>query len=68
MSKIILNGQETELAEDLALLSFLQSRQVKPENLIVEWNGKILTGKDPLETFKLQDGDTLNLFSMVGGG
>ena len=29
---------------------------------------KILTGKDPLETFKLQDGDTLNLFSMVGGG
>ena len=68
MSKIILNGRETELAEDLDLLSFLQSRQVKPENLIVEWNGKILTGKDPLETFKLQDGDTLNLFSMVGGG
>ena len=28
----------------------------------------ILSGSDPLEEHILQDGDRLNLFSMVGGG
>ena len=68
MAKIVLNGKETDLAEGENLLSFLQSRKLGVKNLILEWNGKILTDKDPLENFKPQDGDTLNLFSMVGGG
>ena len=68
MTKIVLNGKETDLAEGENLLSFLQSRKLSVKNLILEWNGKILTDKDPLESFKLNDGDTLNLFSMVGGG
>jgi len=68
MAKIVLNGKETDLVEGENLLSFLQSRKLSVKNLILEWNGKILTDKDPLGKFKLQDGDTLNLFSMVGGG
>jgi len=68
MPQIILNGKETEFAEGETLRSFLRSRKPGVKNLIVEWNGKILTEKDPLETFTLKDGDTLNLFSMVGGG
>ena len=68
MPKVILNGKETKLSEGETLQSFLRSRKPGVKNLIIEWNGKILTEKDPLETFTLKDGDTLNLFSMVGGG
>ena len=68
MPKVILNGKETEFVEGENLQSFLRSRKPGVKNLILEWNGKILTEKDPLETFTLKDGDTLNLFSMVGGG
>ena len=68
MVKVILNGKETEFVEGENLQSFLRSRKPGVKNLIIEWNGKILTEKDPLETFTLKDGDTLNLFSMVGGG
>ncbi len=68
MPKVILNEKETEFVEGENLQSFLRSRKPGVKNLIIEWNGKILTEKDPLETFTLKDGDTLNLFSMVGGG
>ena len=68
MPKVILNGKETEFSEGETLQSFLRSRKPGVKNLIIEWNGRILTEKDPLETFTLKDGDTLNLFSMVGGG
>ncbi|MBQ6109163.1 MAG: MoaD/ThiS family protein [Thermoguttaceae bacterium] len=68
MAKVILNGKETEFSSGEKILGFLQARKVGTKNLILEWNGKILTEKDPLESFELNDGDTLNLFSMVGGG
>ena len=68
MPKVILNGKETVFSEGETLQSFLRSRKPEVKNLIIEWNGRILTEKDPLETFTLKDGDTLNLFSMVGGG
>ena len=68
MAKLILNGREAEFPEGETLLSFLQSVKSDTKNLILEWNGKILTGNDLLEKFTLKDGDTLNLFSMVGGG
>ncbi len=68
MAKVIFNGKETEFTPGENLLGFLQKRNVGVKNLILEWNGKILTEKDPLATFVLEDGDTVNLFSMVGGG
>ena len=68
MAKVILNGKETEFVSGEKILGFLQARKVGTKNLILEWNGRILTEKDPLESLELNDGDTLNLFSMVGGG
>ena len=68
MVKVILNVKETEVAPGEKILGFLQARKLGTKNLILEWNGKILTEKDPLESLELNDGDTLNLFSMVGGG
>lgn len=68
MAKIILNGRETDFSPGEDLLAFLRERKPGAKNLILEWNGRILTEHDPLETFTLKDGDVLNLFSMVGGG
>ena len=68
MAKLFLNGKETEFTSGDSLKSFLRERQIEAGNLILEWNGTILTGNDPLETFALSDGDTRNLYSMVGGG
>ncbi|MBO7391977.1 MAG: sulfur carrier protein ThiS [Verrucomicrobia bacterium] len=68
MPKVILNGKETEFTAGESLLAFLQSRQFSVKNLILEWNGQILTEKDPLGELRLKDGDTVDLFSIVGGG
>ena len=68
MEKVILNGKETDFAPGEKILGFLQARKLGTKNLILEWNGKILTENDPLSNLELKDGDTLNLFSMVGGG
>ena len=68
MAKVVLNGKDIDLSTGENLLGFLQKRNVGVKNLILEWNGKILTEKDPLADFELKDGDTINLFSMVGGG
>ena len=68
MAKVFLNGKETEFAPGEKILGFLQARKLGTKNLILEWNGKILTENDPLSNLELKDGDTLNLFSMVGGG
>ena len=68
MAQVILNGKEAEFAPGEKILGFLQARKLGTKNLILEWNGRILTEKDPLATFELKDGDTINLFSMVGGG
>ncbi len=68
MAKIVFNGQAEAFNEGETLRSFLDSRQLCGENLIIELNGKILTGSDALESFFLHSGDELNLFSMVGGG
>ena len=68
MANVILNGKETELSPGEKILGFLQARKLGTKNLILEWNGKILTENDPLANLDLKDGDTLNLFSMVGGG
>lgn len=68
MSKVILNGKEIEFSEGENIRTLLRSRKSGMKNLIIEFNGNILTEKDPLENFTLKDGDSINLYSMVGGG
>ena len=53
MPKIILNEKQVDSPEDDNLLSFLQARNIAVDNLILEFNGQILTGKDPLGTIIL---------------
>ena len=68
MPKITFNGKATEFTTGESLLAFLQSRRFAVKSLILDWNGQILTEQDPLDTLYPTDGDTVDLFSMVGGG
>lgn len=65
--KIILNGTEVDAEPESSVRSFLDARDFKGKNLILEWNGEILPLEKAAETI-LHNGDSLNVFSLVGGG
>lgn len=65
--KIILNGTEVEAEPESTVRSFLDAHNFKGKNLILEWNGEILPLEKAAETI-LHNGDSLNVFSLVGGG
>ena len=64
--KCTINGKEFELNNSLTLLALIESRDIKPERVVVELNGNVLTQAD--FTQKLKDGDSLEILSFVGGG
>lgn len=68
MQNIQFNGKNLTIKDQISIAAFLEEQKISRKNLILEWNGIILSGSDPLEKHILQDGDQLNLFSMVGGG
>ena len=68
--KIKINGEETnlELDQENALLSnVLNSMGYKPNTIVVELNNLIINSIN-WEKVKLQDGDNLEIVSIVGGG
>ena len=68
--KIKVNGEEKniELNQENALLSkVLNSMGYKPNTIVVELNNLIINSIK-WEKVKLQDGDNLEIVSIVGGG
>ena len=68
--KIRVNGQETELelSRDNALLSStLESMGYRPNTIIVELNSLIINS-DNWNNVSLQEGDSIEIVSIVGGG
>ena len=68
--KINVNGEEKklELDQDNALLSTaLKSMGYKPNTIVVELNHLIVNSMK-WEKVKLEDGDNLEIVSIVGGG
>ena len=68
--KINVNGEEIklELDQDNALLSTaLKSMGYKPNTIVVELNHLIVNSMK-WEKVKLEDGDNLEIVSIVGGG
>lgn len=64
---ILLNGSEVSAPAGITVRDFLAARGFKGDHLILEWNGEILPAAKAGETV-LHDGDSLNVFSLVGGG
>ena len=68
--KIKVNGEikKIDLDQENALLSkALNSLGYKPNTIVVELNNLIINSIN-LEKVKLQDGDNLEIVSIVGGG
>ncbi len=65
--KIQINGKE-ELIENIKNLSgLINSKNLKPENLVIEHNTKIIS-KEEFKNITIKEGDKIEIISFVGGG
>lgn len=66
--KVNINGDVTEVSDDLTVTGLLKERKVKmPEMASVEVNGEILKRED-FATTAIQDGDAVEFLYFMGGG
>jgi sulfur carrier protein len=65
--KLIINDEQTELPDGLTVQQLLERLELANRHVAVERNRRIV----PYRTFsevRLEDGDTLELVTLVGGG
>ncbi len=66
--KLIMNGKESNLAEDLTISQLLIEQEVKmPEMVSVELNEQILK-RSEFESTTLNQGDKVEFLYFMGGG
>jgi sulfur carrier protein len=61
------NGKQVDLEKATPLLAYIEKLGVDPRAVAVEHNGTILE-RSAYEGITLQDGDTVEIVRMVGGG
>ena len=61
------NGEQLELKTSCTILEFLNQRGCVLDRVAVELNGKIAP-KAEYETTTLNDGDSIEIVSFIGGG
>ena len=64
---IILNGKPYVIENSNNLLNILKTLDIKPQNLIAEVNGEIVTAKE-FENKIINENDVIELVKFVGGG
>ncbi len=64
--RLKVNGEEHVTDKD-TLTGLLREMNVSPERVAVEVNLTIVK-RDALETFRLKDGDSIEIVNFVGGG
>ena len=67
MITLQVNGKPIELERPTALLAYIEKLGVDPRAVAVEHNGTILE-RAAYESITLNDGDTVEIVRMVGGG
>ena len=65
--KIILNGEDFEIAEPLSLSSLLAQLEIDTRRVAVEHN-LIVVKRDQLDTVTVSEGDRIEVVNFVGGG
>ena len=65
--EITLNGKKVMINEGLNLMELVLSKQLEPERVVVEYNGKIINRED-WRGITLKENDNLELLRFVGGG
>jgi sulfur carrier protein len=67
MINVQINGKQVQLEGQTSLVAYLEKLGVSPRAVAVEHNGVIIE-RDVFATTTLDDGDTLEIVRMVGGG
>ena len=65
--QVTINGELLNFNEPLSVAAFLNSKEIIPESVVVELNGKIVPEEKRDETV-LADGDHIEILQFVGGG
>ena len=65
--KIFVNGKEQKYKTSLTVTALLQGLNLRTEQVAVEVNLKILD-RSNFPTWNLQEGDTVEILSFIGGG
>ncbi|WP_239747753.1 sulfur carrier protein ThiS [Mammaliicoccus sp. P-M56] len=65
--KCMINGDEFNFDEALTLSDLLQSLELDPERIIVEWNDTLVKN-DQFSNILVRESDRLELLEFVGGG
>ena len=65
--KIILNGEDFEIAEPLSLSSLLAQLEIDTRRVAVEHN-LIVVKREQLDTVTVSEGDRIEVVNFVGGG
>ena len=65
--KIVLNGEDFEIAEPLSLSSLLAQLEIDTRRVAVEHN-LIVVKRGQLDTVTVCDGDQIEVVNFVGGG
>ena len=66
-SKIFANGERKEILLPCSLVKFLESQNLRPQNVVVEHNGQALAHSQFAQV-QLADGDRLEIVQIVAGG
>ncbi|MBE3588190.1 MAG: sulfur carrier protein ThiS [Thermoanaerobacteraceae bacterium] len=64
---VVINGKENELPEGITLADLLVRRKLKPDTVILEYNGELLP-KEAWPGIVLKENDRLEILRFVGGG
>ena len=65
--KIILNGEEKEIKEEITITSLLAGLKLNSDITVVEINSEIID-KNKYEEVKIKENDAVELIRFVGGG
>ena len=65
--KLIINGNDTEVKDNLTVTGLLDSLEIQPGRVAVEVNLKIVKKCDR-DSHLLNDGDAVEIVNFVGGG
>ena len=65
--KIVLNGEDFEIAEPLSLSSLLAQLEIDTRRVAVEHN-HIVVKREQLDTVTVSEGDRIEVVNFVGGG
>jgi thiamine biosynthesis protein ThiS len=64
---VVVNGKETQVSDDAAVVEVITALGLKPERVAVEVNHKIVKRADWTSTV-LVEGDRVEIVHFVGGG